>query len=208
MKSRRGEPMKSRIMYIERKAGNLTGDARIGRVTTSKTGKTLYYKGKKFQSLKGAGFKANYVDVETGEDYWISGCRKDGADSLYGGSSPVEIDDDVRDEYWAEIRGLTEIAQSSDVERRTAVRPAAPQVHAEYASRNTLKSELPLSKAQQALRHQEVVNMTEEQLRDWIDACDHMETWPQTPKKSRRTWKNSRGEAVNELLRRGLTAEC
>ena len=27
-------------MYIERKAGNLTGEARIGRVTFSKTGKT------------------------------------------------------------------------------------------------------------------------------------------------------------------------
>jgi hypothetical protein len=90
-------------MYIERKAGDIVGRARIGRVTTSKTGKTLYYKGKKFQSFKGAGFKSNYVDVETGEDYWISGCRKDGADSLYG-PVLVEVDDDVREEYWGSIR--------------------------------------------------------------------------------------------------------
>jgi hypothetical protein len=32
-------------MYIERKAGELIGTASIGRVTFSKTGKTVYYKG-------------------------------------------------------------------------------------------------------------------------------------------------------------------
>jgi len=53
-------------MYIESKAAGLVGPARIGRVTYSKTGKTLYHKGKAFQSLKGNGFKANYFD-EAGE---------------------------------------------------------------------------------------------------------------------------------------------
>ncbi len=38
--------MKSRIMYIERKAGGLTGPARVGRVTFSQTGNTLYYAGR------------------------------------------------------------------------------------------------------------------------------------------------------------------
>jgi hypothetical protein len=63
----------SRIMYVECKAGELIGAARIGRVTFSRTGRTLYYRGQRFQRLKGAGFKSNYFDVETGEDYWISG---------------------------------------------------------------------------------------------------------------------------------------
>lgn len=93
-----------RIMYIERKAGNLTGAARIGRVTFSKTGRTLHYRGQRFQSLKGAGFKSNYYDVDTGEDYWISGPKRRGGDALYGGSTPIEIDEDVRDEYWRAIR--------------------------------------------------------------------------------------------------------
>jgi hypothetical protein len=97
--------MKPRIMYIECKAGGLSGPARIGRARFSKTGKTLYYRGKEFQSLKGSGFKANYIDVETGERYWISGCKKDGSDRLYGERVPVEIDEDVRDEYWTSIRG-------------------------------------------------------------------------------------------------------
>lgn len=98
--------MEARIMYIEYKGEDITGSARIGRVTFSKSGKTILYGGKSFQSLKGRGFKANYFDVESGKEYWISGCRKDGLDRLYPGI--VEIDDDVREEYWTEIRGLPE----------------------------------------------------------------------------------------------------
>ena len=93
-----------RIKYIECKAGGMTGNARIGRMTFSKTGRTLYYRGQRFQSLKGAGFKSNYYNVDTGEDYWISGPKRNGGDTLYGGSTPVEIDDDVREEYWRDIR--------------------------------------------------------------------------------------------------------
>jgi hypothetical protein len=97
--------MKSRIMYIEYKGDGLTGPARIGRVMFSKTGRTIYYCGRSFQSLKGTGYKTNYYDIESGEEYWISGPRKDGADRLYGEPIPVEIDEDVRKEYWTEIRG-------------------------------------------------------------------------------------------------------
>ncbi len=93
-----------RIMYIERKAGSLTGDARIGRVSFSKTGRTLYYKGLKFQSLKGAGFKSNYIELESREDYWISGPKRNGQDALYATNKRIEIDEDVREEYWREIR--------------------------------------------------------------------------------------------------------
>ena len=98
---------KTRIMYIERKAGELTGAARIGRVTYSKTGATIYYHGMEFQSLKGAGFKANYFEVNTHEEYWISGPRKDGRDALYATNILTEIDEDVAAEYWTKIRGRT-----------------------------------------------------------------------------------------------------
>ena len=98
----------SRIMYIERKAGNLTGAARIGRVTFSKTGRTLYYRGQTFQSLKGSGFKSNYYAVETGDDYWISGPKRRGGDRLYKSVLPVTVDGDVREEYWRDIRGEPE----------------------------------------------------------------------------------------------------
>ncbi len=92
-------------MYIERKAESLNGEARIGLVTFSKTGRTLEYRGRKFLKVKG-GYKWNHIDVETGDEYWISGPRKDGSDRLYPQSTrPVEIDADVQGEYWTKIRG-------------------------------------------------------------------------------------------------------
>ncbi len=95
---------KTRIMYMEHKPDGVSGSARIGRVTFSKSGRSIHYRGRTFQSLSGKGFKANYFDTETGDQYWISGCKKKGGDRLYGGS--VEIDEDVREEYWTEIRGM------------------------------------------------------------------------------------------------------
>ena len=94
-------PHQPRIVYIEYKGGGLAGTARIGRVSYSKTGSTLYYGQQEFRSLKGD-YKANYYDVATGERYWISGCKRTGGDRLYPGD--VDIDEDVREEYWLKIR--------------------------------------------------------------------------------------------------------
>ena len=90
-------------MYIEYKGDDgIVGPARIGRVTFSKSSKSVYYRGRRLETLAGQGFKSNYFDVETGEHCWISGCRKDGRDALY--STDVAVDEDVREEYWTEIR--------------------------------------------------------------------------------------------------------
>lgn len=93
-------------MYLENKSGGLSGPARIGRVRFSKTGRTLYYGGLELKNLNGQGYKDNHVDVATGDRYWVSGPRKDGADRLYGEGVPVHIDEDVRVEYWTQIRHL------------------------------------------------------------------------------------------------------
>jgi len=93
-------------MYIEYKGEGIVGPAKIGKVTFSKSGRRLYYQGKQFQSLKVKGFKSNYYDIETGEEYWISGYRKDGRDALY--NTQVDIDEDIREEYWKEIRKMPE----------------------------------------------------------------------------------------------------
>jgi len=75
--------MKPRIMYIERKLG-VDGIGRIGRVTFSQTGRTLYYGGREFIRIKS--YKANHMDIETREEYWISGPKKRGGDTLHGGT--------------------------------------------------------------------------------------------------------------------------
>ena len=91
------------IMYIELKPDGVSGTARIGRVSFTKSGRGLYYQGRLYLKQKG-GFKTNYFDAETGEAVWISGCKESGGDRLYSGS--IEIDDDVREEYWIEIRKM------------------------------------------------------------------------------------------------------
>jgi len=86
-------------MYIENKSIGREEDAVIGRVYFSKSGKTLYYKNLVFQSLKGRGFKSNYFEIGSDNEYWISGPRKDEHNRLYGGNLGVNIDDDVYEEY-------------------------------------------------------------------------------------------------------------
>lgn len=68
--------------------------------------KSIHYKDKTFETLKGRGFQSNYIDLATGDQYWISGCRKDGMEALF--SADIAMDEDVREEYWTEIRGLSE----------------------------------------------------------------------------------------------------
>ncbi len=113
-------------MFIEDKEG-ITGDGRICRVSFSKTGKTLYYGELVFQSLKGSGYKANYFEVESGLEYWISNPRKDGNDLLYPGT--VAIDENAREEYWLEIRGMPENVKSSSY--RCSGKYSRRQPHAE-----------------------------------------------------------------------------
>jgi hypothetical protein len=64
--------MKPRIKFIESKAGGLSGgEARIGRVTFSKTGQTIYYRGRTFLKIPGGGFKSNYHEETSGDEYCV-----------------------------------------------------------------------------------------------------------------------------------------
>ena len=68
-----------------------------------------------FKRLGGTGFKSNYYEVESGEQYWITGCKKRGSNRLYGERVPVEIDEDVRVEYWRDIRELPDCVDQPTV---------------------------------------------------------------------------------------------
>ena len=94
-------------MYVELKSGfDDDGPAWIGRVRFSRTGRTLYYRGRRLQSLRGGGsMSANYVDIETGDEFWISGVKRNRRDRHWAGRGPVDVDDDAADEY----RRLVEI---------------------------------------------------------------------------------------------------
>ena len=66
---------RARIMYIENKSGGLSGPARIGRVRFSKSGQSLHYQGKTFETLKGNGFKSKegLINSRFHSEIWFSG---------------------------------------------------------------------------------------------------------------------------------------
>jgi len=85
-------------MYVELKTGfSDNGPAWIGKVRFSKTGRTAYYRGRNLRRIRGV--SGNYLDMQTGQEYWISGVKRDGTDRHWAGAGTVEIDSDVRDDY-------------------------------------------------------------------------------------------------------------
>ncbi len=76
-------------------------------------GQTVYFNNKGFQ--KHAGISGNYIDAETGEEYWISGVKKNGEDRLWAGGGKVMIDKKIIDEY------LTITGQKSIDSRRLEI---------------------------------------------------------------------------------------
>ncbi len=93
-------------MWIEPKVESLAGPARIGWVEVKENGRRLKYGMQIIRSLRGQGFKSNDFDMKTREKYGISGCRKEGRDALP--KTNVEIDEDVLEEYWINLRHIPE----------------------------------------------------------------------------------------------------
>ncbi len=79
------------IRFIELKTGySDDGPAWIGNVRESKSGQTVYFNNHAFKKYNG--ISGNYVDVESGEEYWISRPKKNGHDRHWAGRGKVIID--------------------------------------------------------------------------------------------------------------------
>src|SRR6266496_5651281 len=91
------------LMYVELRSGyHDDGPAWIGYVTQSKSGRTLYFNGQGLMNLKGQrrGVSGgNYVDMETGESFWVSGVKKNGQDRHWAGSGKVLIEATAVSDY-------------------------------------------------------------------------------------------------------------
>lgn len=86
------------LMYIELKTGySDNGPAWIGYVKTSKTRKTIYFNNHAFQ--KNIGSYSNYIDIESGEEYWISGLKKKESNRHWAGHGKIMIDRRAVKEY-------------------------------------------------------------------------------------------------------------
>ena len=94
--------MKGRLIYVELKSGYAgNGPAWIDIAGASKSGNTVYSNGKAFRSLKGSGVNGNYYDIDTHEEYWISGIKKNNQDRHWTGGGKILISHDAIDAYLA-----------------------------------------------------------------------------------------------------------
>ena len=79
------------LMYIELKTGySDDGPAWIGYVKTSKSKKTIYFNDHAFQ--KNIGTYSNYIDIENGDEYWISGLKRAESNRHWAGHGKIMID--------------------------------------------------------------------------------------------------------------------
>ena len=97
-----GDKMIRELMYIELKTGySDDGPAWIGYVKTSKTKKTIYFNDHAFQ--KSIGNYSNYLDIENGDEYWISGLKKKESNRHWAGHGKIRIDRRAVNDYLALI---------------------------------------------------------------------------------------------------------
>src|SRR5262245_39332846 len=100
MKTQLNRGLKRRLMYVENKDGEIDGaKARIGWVTFSRYGQTVYYRGRELAKATGGGIRGNFFDAATGEEYWVSGVKKRGSNVHRAERITVEIDADALDAY-------------------------------------------------------------------------------------------------------------
>jgi hypothetical protein len=108
----RGELRK--VMYIENKDGDIDGvKGRIGWVTFSQSGKSVYYRGRTLKKVIGGGIRGNFYDEDTLEEYWISGIKVRGTNRHWAEPINVKIDDDALEEYKRIKAGKKSVAPAS-----------------------------------------------------------------------------------------------
>jgi hypothetical protein len=113
--------MNSLIKYIELKTGySDNGPAWIGKVKFSKSKKTIYFNNKAFMKI--TGIYGNYMDIETREEYWISGVKKDGMDRHWTGSGKIIIEKNIVNEY-------LKLIESEELDDRKYIIEDIPEIY-------------------------------------------------------------------------------
>ena len=100
------------LKYIELKSGhNDDGPAWIARVKVSRSGRTVYFNGKALKRASGGGIAGNHYDLDNGQEYWVSGIKKNGLDRHRAGSGLMAIEAAAVPEY-LRLVGATELDHS------------------------------------------------------------------------------------------------
>ncbi|HLG14819.1 MAG TPA: hypothetical protein VJH03_10010 [Blastocatellia bacterium] len=106
--------MKPIVKYIEHKPAEHTDRATawIARVWPSSSGRTLYFNDMALK--RSSGYDSNHCDLVSGEDYWVSGVKKNGSNRHSNGGGPIYIEKSLVEWYEAyvhekDFNGLIEI---------------------------------------------------------------------------------------------------
>lgn len=120
--------MAQKLVYVELKSGyEHNGPAWIGYGTYNRTGNTLYFNGlilRKANLISG-----NFYDIETNDEYWVSGVKKDGTDRHQNGNGKIHIDADAVAEYLT-LRNMKELPVKQYI-TTTLIKVSAKQRHTE-----------------------------------------------------------------------------
>ena len=98
--------------YLELKSGySGNGPAWIGLVSFSKSGKTVYFNEKAFQRIGSDRVRGNFYEIESGDEYWISGVKKDMTDRHKFGGGKIFVEKRILSDYLQTI-GRTELPKT------------------------------------------------------------------------------------------------
>lgn len=96
-------------MYVQLKTGFPTdrGPAWIDWVEFTRTWRTARFQGRTLRRVTGtyrANFDSNFYDVDNGEEFWVSGPKRDRTDGRYG-SQPPQVSAEASEHYEAFLAG-------------------------------------------------------------------------------------------------------
>lgn len=158
--------MKAELIYVELKTGySDNGPAWIGNGFYNRTRKTVYFNGRVFR--RSQGISGNHIDLETRDEYWISGVKKKGTDRHRAGTGTIMIDESVIDDYLT-LRGLTSLTKGK-YEIVVLDNTPAKEISKELEN---LKSEEGFD---DSIRFKETSDLTGNELDDLIDYYDTLD---------------------------------
>tara|TARA_R110002051_G_scaffold322928_2_gene415009 strand:- start:1 stop:591 length:591 start_codon:yes stop_codon:yes gene_type:complete len=191
------ETLRTELKYIELKSGFSDNEnAWIGLVSFSKSGKTIYFDGKAFQSLNGMGISGNYFDLESGDEYWISGVKKDMSDRHKFGGGKIYVEKRVLSEYLQTI-GKTELPKADYELTEVETEKPIERIN-ELENEKTEPTEFGADlyfKQPNELSVNEIEHLIAELIADEKNVQYN---------KARRTYKKKRIELIAELEKRGI----
>ena len=194
--------MKRDLIYVEIKSGHgHDGPAWIGFAGSSKSGATIYFDGKSFKGIKGTGISANFYETISGDEYWISGIKKNGQDRHWAGSGKIEIDEASIAPYLA-VMGLSKLPRN--IVPTSLAHSEVSQKHHEkenealdYSEEPKLGSD-PRNGRFYKLQKKDKSQLSVIEITELMTVYDDMMNFV-TDKKGRKSWQRSKSK-LGELL--------